>query len=340
MNFRSRPVLHRCVVTTVFVAAVSFSSLASAAPLAIGTVDQVDSRTSSIVVLGQKYSVASAKLIAGNKSYPAIQGVRFLSQQSLVWVDGEIAKDGTAKVSSITVLPEANVPGATQVFVAGVVTAVDRTGKVKIGGLTIDTTPTVGASNTTIKVGDKLEFLGTQPVANGLFVANALAPLRVQGVGGTGAQGVGGTGRTGVGGTGAQGVGGTGAQGVGGTGAQGVGGTGAQGVGGTGAQGVGGTGRTGVGGTGAQGVGGTGAQGVGGTGAQGVGGTGAQGVGGTGAQGVGGTGAQGVGGTGRTGVGGTGAQGVGGTGAQGVGGTGRTGVGGTGAQGVGGIGAA
>jgi len=240
-------VLQRCVLATAFAVAASFSDLAHSAPLAIGAIEQFDTRTSSIVVMGQKYSVGSVKLIAGSKSYSAIQGARLLTPGALVWVDGEFQRDGSTKVASLTVLPELNVPGATQVFVAGVVRSVDHTGRVKVGSLTIDTSPTIGSSNAAIKVGDTIEFLGTQPVTGGVLVASAVAPQRAQG---TGVNGVGGTGVNGVGGTGVNGVGGTGVNGVGGTGVNGVGGTGVNGVGGTGVNGVGGTGVKGVGGTG------------------------------------------------------------------------------------------
>src|SRR5690349_9579997 len=91
-------VLQRCVLATAFAYAASFSNLTHAAPLAIGAVEQVDTRTSSIVVMGQKYSVGSVKLIAGSKSYSAIQGARLLAPGALVWVDGELQRDGSTKV--------------------------------------------------------------------------------------------------------------------------------------------------------------------------------------------------------------------------------------------------
>jgi hypothetical protein len=276
--------LRRSVLTLAFAASVSMADLGVAAPLAVGTVDKFDRNSSSITVLGQNYSVASAKLIAGSQSLPAVQGLRLLASGALVWVDGEFRNDGSTQVSSLTVLPEANVPGSTQLFVAGVVKTVDQTGKVKIGNLTVDITPTLSSSTQTARVGDAIEVLGVQPTASGVFVAAAVAPLRSQGVGGTGLSGVGGTGLSGVGGTGLSGVGGTGLKGVGGTGVSGVGGTGLSGVGGTGLSGVGGTGLKGVGGTGVSGVGGTGLSGVGGTGLSGVGGTGLNGVGGTGSK--------------------------------------------------------
>jgi hypothetical protein len=289
MKTSARPrILYASSVISAFVVAATFSGLSHAAPIAIGTVDSFDSSSATAVVLGQRLNIGSATLIAGTKSYSAAKGVRLLTPGAVVWVDGEFKQNGTARVSSLTVLPDLNVPGATQVFVAGVVKAVDRTGKVTIGSLKVDMTPALATAH----VGDFVEVLGTQPAAGGVLVASAVAPLRAQGVGGTGLNGVGGTGLNGVGGTGLNGVGGTGLNGVGGTGLNGVGGTGLNGVGGTGLNGVGGTGLNGVGGTGLNGVGGTGltTKGVGGTGLNGVGGTGLNGVGGTGLNGVGGTG--------------------------------------------------
>src|SRR5262245_26158809 len=172
MKIRARISLHRCVLTSLFVAAASFSSLASADPLAIGTIEKIDRANATITVLGQKYSVGSAKLIAGKKSFSAITGAQLLSPEAVVWIDCELTRDGKAKVATVNVLPERNVPGATQVYVTGVVSSVSLTGKVKIGSLTIDTTPIVGAS---LKAGDTAEFLGTQPVPNGVFVASSLA---------------------------------------------------------------------------------------------------------------------------------------------------------------------
>src|SRR5262245_31600778 len=122
MSFRQRTaVLQRYVSISIFVGAASLSSWAHAAPLAIGAVYKVDARTSTVTILGQKYSVANTKLVAGKKTFAAIQGLSLLSPEALVWVDGELNKDGSAKVASLTVLPDRNIPGASQVFVAGLV---------------------------------------------------------------------------------------------------------------------------------------------------------------------------------------------------------------------------
>jgi hypothetical protein len=229
------------------VSSLCISSLSQASPLAIGTIEKIDPKNASVItVLGQKYSIASAKLVAGNKNLPAAQGVRFLVPGAVVWVDGELKADGSTQVASLTVLPDANVPGATQLFVSGVVSAIDLTGKAKIGDLIVDLTPTYGSGAESIRVGDVVEVIGIQPASNGALVAGTV----------TSKSGVGGTGRSGVGGTGKlvteAGVGGTGRSGVGGTGKlvteAGVGGTGRSGVGGTGKlvteAGVGGTGRS------------------------------------------------------------------------------------------------
>ena len=165
---RTRTLSRSSLISAFVAAAVSFSSLGHASPLAIGTIESFDSRNATVVVLGQRLAIKSATLIAGAKSYPAAHAIRLLQPGAVVWVDGELNKDGTANVASLTVLPETNVPGATQLFVVGVVKAIDRTGKVRIGDLTVDTTPTLGETNSTTRVGDLIEVLGVQSSKNGV----------------------------------------------------------------------------------------------------------------------------------------------------------------------------
>jgi hypothetical protein len=73
MSFQSRKSgLSRCVtVSLLAAAAASVSSPLFAAPLAIGTIERIDNRTTSIVVMGQTYAVGNATLVAGKKSLPA-----------------------------------------------------------------------------------------------------------------------------------------------------------------------------------------------------------------------------------------------------------------------------
>jgi hypothetical protein len=255
-------VLRTSVSCAAAVAAILGLSPAHADPLAVGAIEQIDVRTSSVVVLGQRYQLGPKTTVVSESSGQANAP---LAVNSIVWIDGQLNSNGTTVVDSVTVLSEQNVPGATQLLVSGVVSSVRSDGHVRIGQLNVDATATFASASTHYSVGDTVQVFGTQPSPHGVFVAQSAVRLPAASRG-TGTQGVGGTGIQGVGGTGIQGVGGTGIQGVGGTGIQGVGGTGIQGVGGTGIQGVGGTGIQGVGGTGIQGVGGTGIQGVGGTG--------------------------------------------------------------------------
>jgi len=285
--------------------AISFWNTSVASPLAIGSVEQVDPNTSSIVVLGQQYRLDAGTLLTSEAAYPSRLALADFAPNTLVLVDGRQDTTGSFHVDALIALADSNIPGASQLLVAGVVTGVSNIGQIRIGQLKVDVTPTLASSSSSPAVGDFVEVSGTQPQSKGVFLAQSV--VHTQGVVGTGhitTMGVGGTGRVtaaGVGGTGKvtlNGVGGTGrviAAGVGGTGKlspNGVGGTGriiAAGVGGTGKlspNGVGGTGRViaaGVGGTGKvtlNGVGGTGrviAAGVGGTGkvtTAGVGGTG------------------------------------------------------------------
>ncbi len=269
-------------------AAFTGSNTSFASHLAIGAVEQVDLKTSSIVVLGQHYHIAASTLLTSQGSDTTHLALADVPQDALVLVDGDESASGATRVDTVILLSASNVPGASELFVTGVVGAVGSDGHMRIGQLKIDFTPTLTSATSPLAVGDFVEVHGIQPAAHGVFLAESIA--RTSGVGGTGrvsAAGVGGTGYStlGVGGTGrvsAAGVGGTGYStlGVGGTGrasTAGVGGTGysALGVGGTGkvsAAGVGGTGYStlGVGGTGrvsTAGVGGTGnsALSVGGT---------------------------------------------------------------------------
>ena len=229
-------VLHRSALCAAAVAAILGLTSAHADPLAIGVVEQVDARTSSVVVLGQRYQVTTSTLVSSEASNQSHLALSALAHNSVVWVDGKLQSNGTSRVDSITVLTEQNVPGATQLLLSGVVTGVRSDGHIRIGQLNVDVTPTFASGNTEFSLGDTVQLFGTQPLPQGVFLAGSArrSPVTVPtGVGGTGKiEGVGGTGKVeGVGGTGkVQGVGGTGKiQGVGGTGkvnTQGVGGTG------------------------------------------------------------------------------------------------------------------
>ena len=214
------------------VSALTHSGDSAAAPLAVGVVERVDPGTSSIVVLGQRFYVGPGVVITSGTSSTRV-ALGAVSPDTMVWLDGQASAVGASRVDAVILLPEMNVPGASQLLVTGVVSAVSSDGRIRVGQLTVDITATLGAPDSgRVSVGDFVELWGTQPLAGGVLLAHTA--MRTQGVGGTGTSGVGGTGLSGVGGTGTSGVGGTGLSGVGGTGTSGVGGTGTLGVGGTG----------------------------------------------------------------------------------------------------------
>ncbi|MGB6488107.1 MAG: DUF5666 domain-containing protein, partial [Steroidobacteraceae bacterium] len=227
--------------------AVALLSSAQAGELAFGPVQQVNLKASTITVLGQTFHVGSTAVISSQAKHLSSITLNSISVGTLVSVSGVEASNGNALVQTVTTSSGLNTPGATRLFVAGVVSSVSSVGQVRIGNLTVDINQTLTSDDAIPAVGSFVALAGTQPVSNGLFVASSL--VRSQGIGGTGASpGIGGTGASpGIGGTGASlGIGGTGASlGIGGTGASlGIGGTGAsKGIGGTGASlGIGGTG--------------------------------------------------------------------------------------------------
>jgi hypothetical protein len=267
-----------------------------------------------LTVLGQTYEVKpTAAVVIGDKRFTAAQSMKFLSLGAYISIAGTDAVDGRHEAEEIIISPRMYVPGASAVFVSGVVTAYDSTlGVAQIGSLLINTTPLL-ASNPSqhISVGSHIEVLGTQASLGGVVWA-----VEAKSISGTGAtvQSISGTGATvqSISGTGAtvQSISGTGktVQSISGTGAtvQSISGTGkiVQSISGTGAtvQSISGTGKT------VQSISGTGAtvQSISGTGktVQSISGTGAtvQSISGTGktVQSISGTGAtvQSISGTG------------------------------------------
>jgi hypothetical protein len=161
--------------------------VAADSPLAVGSVERFDSKTSIVVVLGQTYSVSLAKLFAGHTSVPAVLGLRYLAGNRLLRVDGVLRIDGSAQVTSLTVLPDTNVGGATQLYVAGVVKSTDpHVGKVEVGELTLGISPSIPSSPTMIQVGDEIAVLGVQPSPLEILLAESVALIRTLAADGAG----------------------------------------------------------------------------------------------------------------------------------------------------------
>jgi hypothetical protein len=269
--------------TALFASAAIFTGSARAGSLAIGPVEQVNLKSSTIVVLGQTYHLGSSTHLT-EKATASVVSLGSVTPGTLVAVDGVESAAGSATVHNVILLPQLDVPGATQLLVTGVVSAGSNVGQIRVGGLRVDINATLTSDSQEPAVGQLVQAVGTQPTARGLFLAQRIAAIggvsansSAQGIAGTGAA-------TGIAGTGASvGIAGTGAAtGIAGTGASvGIAGTGAAtGIAGTGASvGIAGTGAaTGIAGTGASvGIAGTGAAtGIAGTGASvGIAGTGA-----------------------------------------------------------------
>src|SRR6185437_2840563 len=216
------------------------------------------SAASGLVVSGQTVRLTTSALQA---ALPA--------KGALVAVYGSLLADGTISASQVSEVGQAYVPGATTLYIRGVVKSVNASvGRAQVGSLSIDYTAALyESSDAGIKPGSVVEFSGLQSSASTLFASRVSASgiggtNHANGIGGTNvvANGIGSTNRAnGIGGTNvtANGIGGTNAvaNGIGGTNrANGIGGTNvtANGIGGTNAvaNGIGGTNRaTGIGGT-------------------------------------------------------------------------------------------
>ena len=94
-----------------------------------------------------------------------------------VSVQGSIAGPGWLYADVVSVSNTQYVPGATEVFVTGMLSAVDRAaGTAQMGALTIDYTASLGAGGAPADV--VWSFAGTRPVSNGVMVSDRTGGLR------------------------------------------------------------------------------------------------------------------------------------------------------------------
>jgi hypothetical protein len=243
-----------------------------------GPVEQSSPTASSITVLGQTYGVTpSVAVVIGAKRYSVAETFRLIRSGTYVSIVGSQTADGKLLAKEILVSRRAYVPGASEVFVSGLVTAFDiSTGVAQIGPLKIDTTtflPTNSAE--AFAVGSHIEATGKQALPGGVLWVSSLevvAPVGLQSISGTGVstQSISGTGAS------LQSISGTGVgtQSISGTGvsALSISGTGTslQSISGTGTQSISGTGVSALSisgtGTSLQSISGTGTQSISGTG--------------------------------------------------------------------------
>jgi len=264
---------------------------------AVGPIEAVQSRTQTVVVLGQSF--VSTRAITGRDGR-----LGALKVGDYVAISGIAVKEALV-AKSIVALDVAYVPGSSKVLYRGPIDRYSASiGNVQIGGLQISLSQILSDGLVTFGNGDIVNVVGTQALPKGLvwasqlldpsdstLVANAVTALSIQG---TGLLSIQGTGTQSIQGTGVQSIQGTGVQSIQGTGAQSIQGTGVQSIQGTGALSIQGTGKQSIQGTGTQSIQGTGKLSIQGTGALSIQGTGALSIQGTGKQSIQGTGVRSI----------------------------------------------
>jgi hypothetical protein len=158
----------------VFVAA-ALAGTAQAATLAIGPIEQVNLKSSTIVVLGQTYRVGAAAVLKSQAGTAVT--LSSLAPNTLVQIDGRETASGQSAVSGVTSLPQMDVPGATQLLVTGVVSSETSAGQVKVGNLIVDVTATMTSDTQKFAVGGLVQVTGTQPNPGGLFLAQNVVSI-------------------------------------------------------------------------------------------------------------------------------------------------------------------
>jgi hypothetical protein len=94
-----------------------------------------------------------------------------------VTVDGSVVSPGWLYADAISVSDISYVPGATKVFVSGMLTAIDVVnGTARMGGLTINYTATLG--NGRAPSGSMWSFEGTRPQSDGVMVSDRSGSIR------------------------------------------------------------------------------------------------------------------------------------------------------------------
>ncbi len=175
-------------IVAAFVASAVFGA-AHAATLAVGPVEQVNLKASTLTVLGQTYRIPATSAIRNQAG--AVIGLDALAPDTIVAISGSESSNGSTKVTRVSSLPQLDVPGATKLFVTGVVSSENATGQIKVGKLVVDVTPTLTSDSQNFSVGSLVEITGTQPNPGGVFLAqNITATNGIIGSGAAAANGI------------------------------------------------------------------------------------------------------------------------------------------------------
>jgi len=138
----------------------------------LGLVANTDEASGSLVVSGQTVRLTSTAKLA-----PASDGAqsRLPAKGVLVAVYGAVNSDGTISASEIDVVAQPYVPGATTLYVRGIVHSANPSlGRAQVGNLSIDYTGSLyAASASAIQAGSIAEFAGLQTSGATLYASKA-----------------------------------------------------------------------------------------------------------------------------------------------------------------------
>ena len=133
----------------------------SSGPMLAGPVDGINMHEGTFTAVGQTVSFSG-------------EGLGALQVGGFVTVYGSIAGAGRIDATGVDISSEMYVPGATEVFVTGIPSAVDfARGTARIGSLEIDYTPSLGGSGFG-GIGAAITVIGTQPAFGGAMLGDSV----------------------------------------------------------------------------------------------------------------------------------------------------------------------
>ncbi len=132
--------------------------------LLAGPVDSIDMVNGVFETLGQVV-MASQSMLSG------------MQVGDFVSVEGTAVTSGWYYADSVSISDARYVPGATEVFVSGILSGIDQAnGTAQVGALTIDYAASLGAADA--PSGDLWSFHGTRPSLNGSMISTRTAGVK------------------------------------------------------------------------------------------------------------------------------------------------------------------
>ena len=136
--------------------------------LLVGPIDAVDPLEGTVSALGRTFK-ASPDMVSVIANKIGGGGL------PMVAVLGAAQQDGTLAPRSMVFLNASYAPGATKVLLKGNVTSVDHaSGKLTIGKQLVDYSSALSSADVAISVGTLVTVVGTQPLSQGLILADAI----------------------------------------------------------------------------------------------------------------------------------------------------------------------